>query len=1160
MGDPASAQPRQEPPGGRRRRGALRALARLAGRLLQTWSALARWGGGRRGGAEPEDDEGGFRCPPGPPPAEQVGGGSGWPEARRSRSPPGGAAEGRPPGAQGLRNHGNTCFMNAVVQCLSNTDLLAEFLGLEQYRARGSPGEVTRQLAALVRALWTLDYTPQLSVEFKNIVAKYGAQFRGNSQHDALEFLLWLLDRMNEDLGCSPPSRKARAGQKPQAGLTESGGSGSPQPAARSPSRQSFVQNHFQAQYRSSLTCPHCLKQSNTFDPFLCVSLPIPLRQTRPLNVTLVFQSKSQRFLRVGLAVPLCSTVATLRAMVADEGKITPEQVILAELSPSGFQRSFHDEEDLNAVAEGDGIYAFQAPLPCSRSSSSQLSGCPLSLPSSPSCSDPEGQRLPRAGATSSEALHQGGGGRVLLLLCNTVGTGQQAARFGPPLLTREDRAISWEQLQQRILGKMRYLLRSEAPVQPVGDLFRVRVAGGSVACSYLSPQDGRPLCHPAVDRALQFCGPGGPPHVKLVVEWDLNTKERLFGSIQEEVVQDTESVRLQQQAHQQLHSCTLDECFQLYTKEEQLAPDDAWRCPHCRVLQQGVVKLSLWTLPNILIIHLKRFRQAGDCRTKLSTLVRFPLRGLNMAPHVAQRSQAGESAPRLWAAWTQPPPLPASCQLDSLYDLYAVCNHHGSMQGGHYTAYCRNSLDGHWYSYDDSAVEPVREDEVSTRGAYILFYQRRNIIPSWSAGSSLRGSTSSSVSDHWLARLSVNSKRGSLVSWASTACPSLPKAPDSPVAPDTAASQERGGFESRPLVRSIQGRSVSMKESPTKPRLRPIKPASLRWSFAARDRSQAASGELVEYLESGRRPRYTHKSIVPLMTGAPSSESTSAVARPSVNPAAIGKDQGAGVCSQNSQGAFGGAAESHDSAPLAPEKAGSLQRSSKPKADTGQPQGAAQTLELPVSAGGAWQVEEPKSNGSKVSPNGAAHTGSLPYPHCSLRARGALGRAGDHDQRTAPRARVRGRAREPDAERQPEGKFPLFRAGFLKKEPKPSHKSEPPQSSEPAMSASRPSLANGVLSEGRAKGTRGRRGMEGLANGRLSRSEVDIKRSQSSASIPSKAEWAPPRAASRCKDDGSHQHSRSAPVERAAYGPSLSAKYHTASLGRTRPVPESSF
>ncbi|XP_075759605.1 ubiquitin carboxyl-terminal hydrolase 43 [Pelodiscus sinensis] len=1134
-GSGASPPPGPEPPGRRRgaRRRTLRALGSLLSRLLQTLGALSRVGAGRpgsrRGGAEPEDDEGGFRCPPpaGPPgaaqPQEQAGGGSGWAEARRSWSPPGGPAEGRPPGAQGLKNHGNTCFMNAVVQCLSNTDLLAEFLGLERYRARGLPGEVTQHLAALVRALWTQDYTPQLSVEFKNTVAKYGTQFRGNAQHDALEFLLWLLDRMHEDLGASPPRQKARTAGQPQAGPDEICDSGSPQPAARPPSSQSFVQNHFQAQYRSSLTCPHCLKQSNTFDPFLCVSLPIPLRQTRSLNVTLVFQSKSQRFLRVGLAVPLFSTVAALRAKVAEEGKIAPDQVVLAELSPSGFQRSFHDEEDLNTIAEGDSVYAFQAPLPARRGSSSRLSGCPLSLPTSPSSSEAEGQRLPHAGAVSSELVHPGGGGRVLLLLCNMAGTGQQAARFGPPLLAREDRAVSWEQLRQCILSKMRYLMRSEAQGQSLGDLFRVRVAGGSVACSYLSPEDGRPLSHPAVDRALQSCGPGGPPHVKLVVEWDLSAKERLFGSIQEEVVQDSESVQLQQQAQQQQHSCTLDECFQLYTKEEQLAPDDAWRCPHCQVLQQGVVKLSLWTLPDILLIHLKRFRQAGERRTKLSTLVRFPLRGLNMAPHVAQRSQAGKQAPGPWAAWKRPPYLSHGCQLDSLYDLYAVCNHHGSMQGGHYTAYCRNSLDGRWYGYDDSAVEPVPEDEVCTRGAYILFYQRRNVIPSWSAGSSLRGSTSSSVSDHWLARLS---KRESLGSRSSTACPSLPTAPDSPVFSDAAASQEKGGFEARPLVRGIQGRSVSMKESPTKPRLGATKPAPLRWSFAVRERPQATSGELVEYLESGRRPRYTKESIVPLMTGAVGSENTPALARPPVNPATTGEDHGA---SRNSQGALGGATESHERASLAAEKAGTLRRSSKPKEDTGQPLRTA-------TAGGPRRAEEPKSQGGKVSSNGAARTGSLPHPHSSLRAKGAPGRGRDLDQRTP--AQAGGHGREPEAERQPEGKFAVFRPGFLRKEPK------RPSDSEPAMGSSRTSLCNGPPSAS----------SERRANGRLSRSEVDIKRSQSSASIPGKAEGALRRAASLQK------HSRSAPVEKAASGTLPRARDHTASLGRRKPVPESSF
>lgn len=117
-----------------------------------------------------------------------------------------------------------------------------------------------------------------------------------------------------------------------------------------------------------------------------------------------------------------------------------------------------------------------------------------------------------------------------------------------------------------------------------------------------------------------------------------------------------------------------------------QLAQDDAWKCPHCQALQQGVVKLSLWTLPDILIVHLKRFCQVAGRRNKLSTLVKFPLCGLNMAPHVAQRSAGAVPAPGPWPSWKQPACLPTSYPLDFLYDLYAVCNHHGSLQGGHYT------------------------------------------------------------------------------------------------------------------------------------------------------------------------------------------------------------------------------------------------------------------------------------------------------------------------------------------------------------------------------------------------------------------------------------------------------------------------------------------
>ncbi|NXC46708.1 UBP43 hydrolase, partial [Penelope pileata] len=460
----------------------------------------------------------------------------------------------------GLRNHGNTCFMNAVVQCLSNTAPLAEFLALGRYRARGARAEVTHRLAALVRALWSLEYTPRLSAEFKSIVAKHSAQFRGNAQHDALEFLLWLLDRMHEDLGAASPVPGPRAAHQHGVGAGCCADAGllppPPQPGAEQ-SGASFVQSHFQAQYRSSLTCPHCRRQSNTFDPFLCISLPIPARQTRALNVTLVLQREGGRSVRVGLAVPLLGTAAELRDMVAREGDVPPQQVILAEVSPQGSLRSLGDAEELGTAGQGAPLYALQAPP-----------------------EPPAGTRHGGGGAGwgSRDGLSPGPcpcprGCPLHMQSCGHVvppgyGTLPWPCWHCCSWWLQADSRWQWGQLPAACAGTVSSCPLTVLSLQDTGPLFRIRVAGDPG--TYLSPRDAQPLCHPAIERALQQSAAGGPPHVGLTVEWDLGTKERLFGSVQEEPVRDADSVRLQQEAHQQ-HSCTLDECFQLYTQEEQV-------------------------------------------------------------------------------------------------------------------------------------------------------------------------------------------------------------------------------------------------------------------------------------------------------------------------------------------------------------------------------------------------------------------------------------------------------------------------------------------------------------------------------------------------------------------------------------------------------------
>ncbi|KAM5214989.1 ubiquitin carboxyl-terminal hydrolase 43 isoform 2-T2 [Hipposideros larvatus] len=1070
------------------------------------------------------DGEGGFACSWGPPPVAPGSPGEERPPGPQPQLPAGDGA--RPPGAQGLKNHGNTCFMNAVVQCLSNTDLLAEFLALGHYRAAPGRAEVTEQLAALVRALWTREYTPQLSAEFKNAVSKYGSQFQGNSQHDALEFLLWLLDRVHEDLESlyrGPGSEKLQ----PEASKTSEN---LLSPSAQLSLGHSFVQSHFQAQYRSSLTCPHCLKQSNTFDPFLCVSLPIPLRQTRFLSVTLVFPSKSQQFLRVGLAVPILSTVAALRKMVAEESKVPVDEVILVELYPSGLQRSFFDEDDLNTIAEGDNVYAFQAPPPPGQEI---LSARPCSAAR-------EGQRLSLPGHSEN---------KVLILFCNLVGSGQQASRFGPPFLIREDRTISWVQLQQCILSKVRYLMKSEASMQNPESLFFIRVVGQSLTCSYLSPQDSRPLCHWAVDRALHLRRPGGPPHVKLAIEWDSCVKERLFGSLPEEQVQDADSVWQQQQAHQQ-HSCTLDECFQFYTKEEQLAQDNAWKCPHCKVLQQGTVKLSLWTLPDILIIHFKRFCQVGERRNKLFTLVKFPLCGLNMAPHVAQRNAGPKPGPGPWPSWKQPACLPTSYPLDFLYDLYAVCNHHGSLQ-----AYCRNSVDGQWYSYDDSTVDSLLEDEVITRGAYILFYQKRNSIPSWSASSSMRGSTSSSLSDHWLMRLGSNngSMRGSLWSWSSSPSPSRPQVPYPPVFTKNLSRQEEGGLESRPVLRGTIGRSISMKApTPSRAKQGTFKTMPLRWSFGHREKPVIASVELVEYLESRRRPRSTSQCIVPLLTGAAGRDKKSVVTRSNATFSAKREESG-----QASERVLAEVScpSGHPNHSAGTGIAGGLNTARKPKDNARQDIRLPRQFDLPLTVMPSMENEKgAQPEGQKATDrkgSGQAGRGSrAPSPGEASQAAALSRSSGDAHRHPSAKVRANAQGGDSETDRFSQGTFTLLRSVFWKKNKKHDRGAADPQVSPVSLESSRLSPAMAEEARGLSPSLRI---PDSLARGSASRLEGAVQSTPSSVHLPRKASR-PTRTSALSMSQ------RSVPREQTSFSPLQKVKYHTLSLGRKKTLPESSF
>ena len=85
--------------------------------------------------------------------------------------------------------------------------------------------------------------------------------------------------------------------------------------------------NKFQALYRSSLICPNCGKQSNTYESYLCLSLPVPQRCLRPVYITVVYLDDDPKQLRIALEMNMFDNVKELREKLAFELDVTPKRV-----------------------------------------------------------------------------------------------------------------------------------------------------------------------------------------------------------------------------------------------------------------------------------------------------------------------------------------------------------------------------------------------------------------------------------------------------------------------------------------------------------------------------------------------------------------------------------------------------------------------------------------------------------------------------------------------------------------------------------------------------------------------------------------------------------------------------------------------------------------
>ena len=118
---------------------------------------------------------------------------------------------------------------------------------------------------------------------------------------------------------------------------------------------------------------------------------------------------------------------------------------------------------------------------------------------------------------------------------------------------------------------------------------------------------------------------------------------------------------------------------------------EQKWQCTKCNQVAEGKKELRLEVTPELLILHLKRFKNVAGYWTKDSRNIDIP-GTINL--------------------------------FDLEFSLVAVVEHSGSFDSGHYTAFVK--MNNQWFSCNDNEVEEVSCSKFVGGSAYLVFYRQK--------------------------------------------------------------------------------------------------------------------------------------------------------------------------------------------------------------------------------------------------------------------------------------------------------------------------------------------------------------------------------------------------------------------------------------------------
>ncbi|CAG9792651.1 unnamed protein product [Diatraea saccharalis] len=512
--------------------------------------------------------------------------------------------ETRPRGLVGLQNMGNTCYMNAALQALSNTAPLTSYFlecaaAVHVLTADKKPA-ISRAYQKLIKEMWsrkTRGYVVPSGILYG--IRNVYPMFRGYHQHDTQEFLRCFMDQLHEEL--KEPVYDSMAGDKIS---SEADGD-----------HQEGRIVHIRRRAASSGAS----------------DAPLFARMRRKSPASSSYsESRTDGYLRVH-GHETTSSKHRRSASFAGTQQLAYTAVshqMNGPTSPELNHRDLDSESELSCSSEAEERYET-----CSSGASDVQDSMPErthvlgTKPQSTSCGGGDGGC---GGTKYRSVISDVFDGKLLssvqCLICDRVSTRVETFQdLSLPIPSRDHLAV----------------LRCQQP----------------------APHHA---AHQAQDSWLWW-----------VLGW---LRSWLYGPV-----------------------VSLQDCLAAFFSADELKGDNMYSCSRCNKLRNGVKMSGVVRLPEVLCVHLKRFRHELMFSAKVAARVSFPLRDLDMSPYTHKECTSKISK----------------------YELCAVICHSGTAGGGHYTCVARNHR--HWHAYDDQCVSALTPHQVANCEAYVLFYKKVN-------------------------------------------------------------------------------------------------------------------------------------------------------------------------------------------------------------------------------------------------------------------------------------------------------------------------------------------------------------------------------------------------------------------------------------------------